>query len=172
VLGDGRPERETYAALNLHEYTVPEWVGRQNDIAGPLLQIALIAGREWLHRLIAALRIAFKGGEEAKESLGSLLLSDIRDCFYEQQADRVSSADLLEHLRGLEDRPWGDMGYGKPMTPRRLADELRNYGIKVEKIRVGNSTSRGYMRGQFEDPWLRFCSPKDEPGIRTIEIEP
>ena len=60
----------------------------------------------------------------------------------------------------LEESPWGDMR-GKELDPRRLANLLKQYGIKSETIRIGESTPKGYTRESLYDAWTRYCGPSD-----------
>jgi hypothetical protein len=137
---------------------VKGWDGRQNDTARPLLAIAMLAGRAWHDRVLSALRIAFKTNAEATESFGTMLLSDVRDCFEQKNTDRVTTADLLEHLHQLDERPWQAWGFKhEPMRPHQLAKEVHKYRISPRQIRVGDRTVKGYLRVEFEDAWRRFC---------------
>jgi hypothetical protein len=129
---------------------------RAQDVWEPLLAIADAAGGEWPERARgAAVRLSNRS-EADEATLGVRLLADIRDAF--EGVDRLSSRELLEHLHGLDEAPWGDW-YGKPLSARTLAKFLRPFEIKSRVIRVAYKTPHGFSREQFEDAWERYLSP-------------
>jgi hypothetical protein len=136
------------------------WDGRQMDTARPLLTIAMLAGTAWFNRVLSALRIAFKNSADASESLGTLLLADIREYFAEKGTDRVVTDELLRHLHQRDDRDYPGWGpRHEPMKPHHLGKELRKYGIASRTIRIGTATAKGYLRDDFNDAWSRLCPP-------------
>ncbi|UWZ81836.1 DUF3631 domain-containing protein [Occallatibacter riparius] len=133
--------------------------GRQNDTARPLLTIASLAGEAWHNRVLRAIRLAFASNAEATESFGAMLLSDIRAHFDERRTDRLTTADVLEYLHQLDERPWIAWGFRhEPMRSHQLAKELRKYRIAPRTLRIGSGTAKGYLRTDFEDAWARFCA--------------
>jgi putative DNA primase/helicase len=93
------------------------------------------------------------------QTLGVMLLADIRTVFEVAGVgcDRLASAELAARLQALEERPWAAFGKGdKPLSPRRMADMLRSYGILSKVVRVGAGTPRGYLREDFADAWRRY----------------
>lgn len=85
-------------------------------------------------------------------SLSLRLLSDIREIFTE---DRITSKDLIERLKELEESPWSYLV--ERFNPSVLARLLKNYGIKPRPFSGGKV--RGYYRKSFEDPWSRYLDP-------------
>ena len=49
-----------------------------------------------------------------EQSARALLLSDIRVIFVEREAERFTSAELVEALVAIEGRPWAEWKAGKP----------------------------------------------------------
>jgi hypothetical protein len=161
---EGWAKMATLFLQNVRHGYVEGFDGRQNDTVRPLLTIGLGAGRDWFTRLLAALRLALKSNAESTESIGTMLLKDMRECFDDKRRDRLSTVDALEYLHQLDERPWQSWGYRhEPMKPHQLAKELGKYRIAVRKIRVGDRTSKGYMRADFEDALRRLCSVAASP---------
>jgi Protein of unknown function (DUF3631) len=107
------------------------------------------------------------------EDIGVTLLVDIRRVFDSAPSvDRYSSATLVTALCEMEGEPWSEFrGVKDDVSPHRLtqgelARRLAEFGIKpktvwpLERHAKGASSSRGYLRSQFEDAWRSYC---DEP---------
>ncbi len=134
---------------------------RVNEVWRPLLAIAELAGPGWEARARRAATALSSDGED-EASLGVLLLGDIRAVFEERQAERIATADLIRALAGFEESPWGEW-WLDPRTdepsrsaPRRLAQKLRPYGIRSQKVRTSERAAWGYKREDFLDAWERF----------------
>jgi putative DNA primase/helicase len=130
---------------------------RASDNWRPLIAIADAAGGHWPER---ACRVAvLLSGSAEDPSLGIQLLSDIREIL---RTGRLSSEDLCEDLRGLEDRPWAEDGLA--INPRRLAQRLKPFGIAPKSVRLDrHSTPKGYTAAQFEDAFARYLPPIPPP---------
>ena len=129
---------------------------RAADNWRPLLVIADAAGGEWPARARRA--VQHTGGAPSGDELSSrvLLLSDIRAIFVEREAERLTSADLVEALVAIEGRPWAEWKAGKPITANGLARLLTPFKIAPETIRAGDRTPKGYQRAHFEDTFSRY----------------
>ena len=125
---------------------------RARDLWKPLYKVAECAGDEWIKKALLA-SVALSSGESDPEeaSLSLRLLSDTREVFTE---DQITTRDLLERLRELEESPWA---YLERFNPSVLAHLLKNYGIKPKPFSGGKV--RGYYRKSFEDPWNRYLDP-------------
>jgi len=162
VGGANRDKLERFAAESIEalEAARPELPGdlddRAQDGAEPLLAIADLAGGEWAQRARHAI-VELRGGATAEDdSIGVRLLADVRGAFETLAADRVSTADLLAHLHGLDEAPWPEW-YGKPLTSRALSKLLTPYGLSSRTVRLDDgSTPKGYKREQFDDAWKRY----------------
>lgn len=125
---------------------------RARDLWKPLYKVAECAGDEWIRKALLA-SVALSSGESDPEeaSLSLRLLSDTREVFRE---DQITTKDLIERLRGLEESPWA---YLERFNPSVLAHLLKNYSIRPKPFSGGKV--RGYYRKSFEDPWNRYLDP-------------
>ena len=127
---------------------------RARDLWKPLYKIAECAGEEWILKVRSASHSLSAGEEDPEEaSLSLRLLSDIREVF-EDYEERLSTKDLIERLRALEEAPWN---YLDRFNPSVLAHLLKNYGVRPKPF--GGGKIRGYYRKSFEDPWNRYLEP-------------
>ena len=142
----------------------------------PLIAIADAARGHWPER---ARRVAvLLSGSAEDPSLGIQLLSDIREIL---RTERLSSEDLCEDLRGLEDRPWTEDGIA--INPRQLARLLKPFGIAPKSVRSdpapcrrgtprrsSRTPSRGIFRRSRRQPQHRHKPEKQgfsAPAIRN-----
>ncbi len=137
-----------------------------------LLAIADAAGGDWSRRARAAALALSVGDAREDESLGVLLLSNIRDIYTERGVDRLTCSALAKALVGLEEAPWADIPgtRGKALDTRRLGWRLKRFQIKSRTIRLEDgSTAKGYMVEQFEDEWARYlpCPTLEKPTPRS-----
>lgn len=140
----------------------PELSDRTQDGAEPLLAIADAAGGEWPGRARAAV-LALDGHTAPDEaSIAVRLLADIRSLFADAPTDCLTSEALCHTLAAIEDAPWGDW-CGKAITPRRLADRLKGFGIRPQKVRTGENVRQSYRREQFRDAWSRYLPSGPSP---------
>ena len=125
---------------------------RARDLWKPLYKVAECAGDEWIKKALLA-SVALSSGESDPEeaSLSLRLLSDTREVFTE---DQITTKDLIERLRGLEESPWA---YLERFNPSVLAHLLKNYSIRPKPFSGGKV--RGYYRKSFEDSWSRYLDP-------------
>ena len=125
---------------------------RARDLWKPLYKVAECAGDEWIKKALLA-SVALSSGESDPEeaSLSLRLLSDTREVFIE---DQITTRDLIERLRELEESPWA---YLERFNPSVLAHLLKNYGIRPKPFSGGKV--RGYYRKSFEDSWSRYLDP-------------
>jgi putative DNA primase/helicase len=128
---------------------------RPADNWRPLLAIADVAGGEWpkqARRAAETLSVL----AVPPQSKGVMLLSDIRDTFAAQDADRIFSTDLAEALVALEGRPWGERNGGGPINANAIAVLLAPYRIKPRDIRKRSVVRKGYRAKQFNDAFARY----------------
>jgi len=147
-------------ALTSAEPAMPEELhDRAADNWRPLLAIADLAGSKWPKRARdAALHLSAQGADDG--SARALLLADIRGVFAETGLDRIASADLVQRLVAMEDRPWLEWRQGKPITIRQLAKLLSPFGLSPGTIRLDNDTTpKGYHRAAFADVFARYLPP-------------
>ena len=132
---------------------MPAEIGnRTADNWRPLIAIADVAGGEWPER---AREIA-KGDRMPVQELGIMLLEDIQKIFADENTDRISSANLANKLVLEEDRPWVEYHYGKPITPRQIAELLEPFKIAPHNIAVGTTRPKGYLLQDFKDAFANY----------------
>jgi len=138
---------------------------RAQDNWEPLLAIADATGGDWpvLARR-AASALSSTGEVDATRSRGVELLADIRNAFEQRKAstaqnwDRLSTSELLGALCLDSEAPWATYNRGKEMTPRQLANRLREYHITSKNVRLGTSTPKGYEYTQFCEAFERYLT--------------
>jgi len=83
------------------------------------------------------------------------LLKDIKGMLAGNPSDFVESIMLKDHLIGLSDRPWGEL-QGRQLTPHKLAELLKQFGIEPMQKRFKNQIVRGYERSAIEEAIARY----------------
>lgn len=152
-LRDARPE-------------LPEKLGdRAQDAAEPLLAIADAAGAEWPDLARKAL-VSLAGEDDGDDNeLRVRLLADVRAVFEQlhKTEGEIPTATLLSELHAREESPWKKLYKGEGLDPSGLAKLLKPFGVRPQRIRVGEETVRGYLVSAFFDPFERYLS-SDTPG--------
>ena len=141
------------------------FINRNADNWRPLFAIADMIGSDWPERIREA---AILLAPRESESIGPMLLADIKSVFDEKQTDRIASADLCEALAALERRPWGEWkaskgASAKPITKYQLAQLLRPFHVISDNVRIGTRVPKGYYRNQFEELWDRYLASEGAP---------
>lgn len=151
--------------------------GRRADNWRPLLAIADTAGGAWPDRARRAAEALT--GADGSETVGVMLLADIRAMLREHGLDRISSADLATALGEMLDRPWPEWRAGNPITQTQVARLLKPFKIGPRQIRVSHRTLKGYHIDQFTDAFGRYLpsrvetakQPNDPADFEGIEGE-
>jgi len=156
----GEAIRDAIAAWSA-SFTFPGWPtmpdgveDRDADLWEALLTIGDSLGGPWPTLARSACSTLVAEAHHSTPSLGIRLLADLRIVFGD--LDQLSTEDALRGLCELDEAPWGELYGGKPMNARGLARRLGQYGIGSTKLRVGDSTPRGYRRADLWDAWLRY----------------
>jgi putative DNA primase/helicase len=153
---------------------------RAQDNWRPLLAIADLARWDWPQRARwAAQALSAQTGDQAEQSRGVLLLTDIRQVFDNQakaggkDAGRISSTDLVFTLTGLPDCPWATWSRGKPITPASVARLLKTFRIVPNTIKLANGKQpNGYKRSQFDDAFARYLGPSSSSAASSSPSSP
>ena len=131
-----RLERWADSATHLLTNAYPEMpegvTDRAADVWESLLAIADLAGGDWPEKARVSAVTLVTDTNAATPSLGVRLLSDLRDVFGDNSV--MSTNDIISALVSMEDAPWGELK-GKPITPRKLANLLKQYDIHRKPIR-------------------------------------
>jgi putative DNA primase/helicase len=128
---------------------------RAADNWRPLLAIADSAGGSWPERARRTAVMLTTGGED-DGATGTVLLGDLKKIFEERDAGRLSSAEIIEALVKMEERPWPEWRRGKPLTQRGLARLLVPFDIRPKQLWAGGKKTRGYGPDDFKDAWARY----------------
>jgi hypothetical protein len=144
---------------------------RSAEIWRPLIAIADEAGEHWPDTARAACsHFVTSAGADTGNNLRAQLLADIRDLFTTAGTDRMPTTDILTGLIALDEGPWLDF-HGKPLDARKLARELKPYGVKSRDVRMPGAPAavKGYATddvGGLADAWRRYLP--DPAGSRDI----
>ena len=164
--------QDNFEALRAAEPKMPDGLNdRAADAWEPLVVIADLAGGEWSQRArtatLALSREDLAAGED--QDIDTILLSDVRDAFTSEGADKLSSETLTSYLTGLEGRPWAEWRHGKPLTKFQLSRRLKKYGVRSNALDLGGDEGRlkGYRLEDFEDAFSRYLP---SPPVSTREL--
>ncbi len=117
--------------LKTIEPDIPEGLNdRAADNWEPLLAIAEEAGGEWPNKAKEAIQVLTKN-EVDDDSLGAMLLKDIKDIFEKRGTDRIFTKDLLDTLAKMDERRWPEFRNSKPISAPQLAKLLKIYKISA-----------------------------------------
>jgi hypothetical protein len=83
------------------------------------------------------------------------LLKDIKGLLADHPEDFVESIKLKDQLTVLSDRPWGEP-QGRQLTPHKLAELLKPFGIEPTQKRFNTKIVRGYERSELEEAIKRY----------------
>ena len=148
----------------------PEAPNKLNDRAKdnwePLLAIADVAGGDWpIFARAAALKLSVK--DDNNETVGTELLSDIKDIFEKKKIKKISTINLLQELCEDEEVRWFTYNRGKQMVARQLSNRLKEYGITPKNVRLDPTTqTKGYECDQFDEAFSRYIISPDPDFIR------
>ncbi len=147
----------------------PELSSRQQDCAEPLLIIADLIGGDWPQRARNALVNAFALSAFEDFHSSKQILADIHQAFTTKGNPAwLSTADVLEFLHAMDDRPWDEWSKGKPMTSKDLGRLLHPFGIKSKNHRteegnqgakdkiVKDKVVKGYSLEVFQKSWHKY----------------
>jgi hypothetical protein len=160
---------DNFDALEAARPTMPEGVrDRPAEVWEALLAVADVAGGEWPDKARAACAHFVLQTDPDAVSLGVRLLRDLATTF--GSLDRMFSADIVTELTRDEESEWADL-WGKKLDQRRLAKELKKYGVLPSKIWIGTAQGRGYtVDGDtgLAQAWRRYVPiPTPERTNRT-----
>ena len=149
----------------LHDRAADNW--------RPLVAIAESAGGTWPERAKKAIQALAPQAED--EAAGVMLLEDLQRLFAEEQTDRLRTADIVNALGSMDERPWPEWSKGKPITARQIAKLLAPFGIHSKTIKVASlETAKGYLLADCHDAFSRYLGnvsvtpspPSNNAGVR------
>ncbi len=128
---------------------------RALDNWDPLFRVAEVAGADWPERARAAFAHLVLSQED-EDSIGPLILADIRKIFSELNRSRMHSTQLIECLIEIDGRPWADWRRGKSLNANNLSRFLRPFGIHPKQMKIDNTNRNGYELRDFQDAFNRY----------------
>lgn len=148
---------------------------RARDNWEPLARLASILGGPWPDRVRTA--YAVKEGQNddtGGDDAALMLLTDLHGWFGDHPAaQHVTSADLVDHLIGVPDRPWGTWAKGTfPITPRAVALKLKAFDVRPRVARTRSGTARAYAKADVVDAFTRYVLPSlPNTGATSVTAE-
>jgi putative DNA primase/helicase len=132
---------------------------RLQDNFTPLTRIAAALGGAWPDRIATAYAAKAQVRDDENEATNIMLLRDVWSLFERNPHHRTrSSSELVEHLVGMDDRPWPEYRHGRPLTASTIARLLRPFEIKSSNIRTGMSVVKGYYRDDVKAAFDRYAA--------------
>ncbi len=154
--------RDHYPQIKRIDPVMPESMyNRVADNWRPLFAIAQIAGGHW-PKLVKDAALALNA-ENDDDSIRVRLLADVSAVFATKCVDRISSADLVNTLNGIEDAPWSEYDHGKPISKNKLSRLLKPFGVVSNSVRLGTVVAKGYHLDQFTESFNRYL-----PGSKNV----
>lgn len=158
--------------LRIADPVTPEKLSaRQGDVWRPLLAIADVAGGHWPDTARTA-ALALHGIAEEEGDYGLLLLEDVYNLFGATGAAVLASADIVQKLVAMEERPWPEYRHGKEISPRGLAALLGRFGVKPRTHRIDtHATAKGYARSELQPVFDTYLAPTP-PALSVTSVTP
>ena len=135
---------------------------RARDNWRSLLPLADACGEEWSRRARKAAIEISGSGDLDNESIGEMLLCDIRQVFDHANTERLFSKTLVEHLVAMVDRPWPEANNGKVITPAWLSRRLRPFSVYPKSLRIEPNNAKGYELTSFQEAFARYLPEQGE----------
>ena len=118
--------------------------------------MADVCGGDWPALAREAARELSGNDDLDNESIGEMLLADIRQAFIEADTERIFSKTLVQDLVAMADRPWPEANRGKAITEAWLARRLKPFGVLSNTLRLETGRAKGYEIGRFQEAFARY----------------
>lgn len=147
---------QNLTALAKHEPKMPDRLSdRQKDCWEALLTIADLLGKEVAEQARnAAIEICQTNVDEPH--INELMLLDVRKVFDERKVERLPTSELINTLSEDDEAAWKYLNRGGKITPRQLAQILKQFGISSKQIRFGQQTKKGYDIADFQKSFSKY----------------
>lgn len=166
-----RYEGDKGKQIGLARPKLPETLNdRAQDNWEPLFAIADDAGGKWPEKARkAALKLS--GETESTMSAATELLVDIREIIEGGNGfPQIPTHELLAKLNADDLKRWATIMHGQqPMTPRKLAEMLKAFGIRPKNIRFLGAVSKGYEAKDFKDVFDRYLSSSSSEDATELQ---
>lgn len=143
---------------------------RKADCWRPLFAIAAQAGGDWPTRAAAGFA-HLSATDPDDDGLPTMLLADVRLLFAEARVERLFSADLVERLVALGDRPWAEANRGRPISEAWLARKLKSFGAAPITLRIADQRKKGYQLGDLGDAFARYLPGEGAPKRDSVTTQ-
>lgn len=139
---------------------------RAADCWEPLFHLAAVAGGPWPDAVRIAATATAAGDDDA-ETMGIRLLSDLRDLFAVEDADRLSSERIVDRLAADKEGPWCE----EPrLTQHRLARMLKPFGVRSKNVRLPDGrVPKGYLLDDLNPVFSRYLPGTPQEGATTLQ---
>ena len=139
-----------------------ELINRNADNWRVLFAIAKMIGADWPERIRDSAAVLTP---RESESIGPMLLADIKAIFADKNTGRLASAEICEALAAMEGRPWAEWrvknASPKPISQNQLARLLKDFHVYPENIYTGGARRpKGYLLERFAEAFSRFLEPQ------------
>jgi hypothetical protein len=110
--------------------------------------------------------------DDDNEAANIMLLRDVWSLFERNpyQPSR-SSSELVEHLVGMDDRPWPEYQNGRPLSASTIARMLRPFDVKSSNIRSWAGVVKGYRLDDVKAAFERYAAPPAFQPLRRYKSE-
>jgi hypothetical protein len=146
---------------------------RPADVWEALIAIGDLAGEPWRGRIRASAIMLTSRRADLEQSLGTILLANIREVFMRfnplgvPEDAKLTSDILAENLNKEEEWTWGE-DQNNLMKPAKLARMLKPFGVKPYQWNKAQGRGRGYDWSAFQDAFARHL-PAQEATTQPVE---
>jgi Protein of unknown function (DUF3631)/Domain of unknown function (DUF3854) len=142
----------------LVEYDLPEPMhvvsDRMEEAWEPLLAIADLAGGAYPAKARAAAEDLSGVGDDDNATASHMLLMALKDVFGDRE--KMFSKDIVAAINADDDLGFGTWSDGAGIKAHEIGRLLKRYRTRPRKLRQGEKTLQGYLRGQFVAAWERY----------------
>ena len=136
-----------YPLFAIAEAAGGRWPGRARELAASAERV--VEEQSAKARLLQDVLWIFSGRPEIDERGKTVLLG--------RKVDRVSSDNLVKHLKEIDGQPWAEWNRGRGLTPDSLARLLKGFKIKPTTVRFPDRpVAKGYHFEDFRDAFSRY----------------
>jgi putative DNA primase/helicase len=149
---------KTDAFVNANPVIPAGLENRAADNWQPLLAVAEIAGGRWPD-LAQQAALEISNATVPLQSISNELLCSIKKIFEKNEADKITTTELIGELCKDSEAPWITFNHGKEISARKISRLLSDYEIRSKNIRINNyEVAKGFELSQFQDAFSRYVS--------------
>lgn len=147
--------QQNFETLKQHDPQMPDRLSdRQKDCWAPLFAIAdLLGGDVAAQARSAAIEISSVNTDEPH--INEQLLADIQKVFVTLNKERITTIALVNALCEDEEALWKYFNKGGMITPRQIAQILKQFNVSSKQIRFGEMTKKGYDLADFGESFAK-----------------